>query len=152
MFFTPQVTTKSSRGANTVSSAGSVLRTLHPYFELVVPFEIPGSVALPVGPKPGKRKTNVIVGVGEVVFVRVGLRVGEGVSEAGIATAVCVDATSAVWAMNVLTSPGAGVGNGVPAVGRHAMTNVNAPSAINSLFLRILIWSPNSFYSTMIAM
>lgn len=152
MFLTPHVTMKSSRGAYTVLSGGSVLNTVQAYFELLVPLEIPGIVAVPDGPKPGKRKTNVIVGVGEVVFVKVGLGVADGVWEAGMATALCVDATSAVWAMNVLIAPGAAVGNGVPAVGRHAIANANIPSAINSLFFCILAKSPVSYYSTMIAM
>ena len=70
---------------------------------------------------------NVLLGVDVIVAV------------GGIASNVCMDAASAVCAMNKLIAVGFSVGTGVTMVGAHAMISTRAMNQINIFFPGIAI-------------
>lgn len=91
-----------------------MVRTSHPYLERLVPLPSGAKVDVPVGvARLGIMNRNVIVGAGDALTVKVGLRVAEGVCVRGVAEAVCVDAASAVCAMKVLIELESNVGAGI---------------------------------------
>ena len=83
-----------------------------------------------MGVRVGKIITPTGVNVGSRVAVLRCVAVGTRVDT----EAVCVDATAAVWAMNVLIAFGSSGGTGVMAAGTHAMTSAKIINQGKSFF------------------